>query len=77
MTKYWRGNPGSPKEGFCGSMADNGFVPDSIDISQAEYQAWHNAQPGPTPDPAIAEYAAAGTDSARIAVLARKLRLIA
>jgi hypothetical protein len=43
LTKYWRGN--GSKIGMCGSMDDDGFVPDSDEISKEEYQAWVNAQP--------------------------------
>lgn len=38
--KYWKGNVGTGKEGQCGTMEDSGVVPDSIEITKVEYDAW-------------------------------------
>lgn len=35
--KYWQGINGTVKEGQCGTMSGNGLVPDSIEITKAEY----------------------------------------
>jgi hypothetical protein len=47
--KYWKGKIGSIKEGQCGTMDDNGNVPDSVSATQAEYLAWLAAIPAPLP----------------------------
>lgn len=47
--KYWKGKAGTAKEGQCGTYDDNGTVPDSDPITQAEYDTWVALQPAPTP----------------------------
>ena len=36
--KWWKGLDGTSKEGQCGTMEEDGFVPDSTEATKAEYQ---------------------------------------
>jgi hypothetical protein len=47
--KFWKGLPATPKAGQVGTMEDTGFVPDSVQATQAEYDAWVAALPVPVP----------------------------
>ena len=38
--KYWIGIIKTPKEGVCGTMDDNGYVPDSIGSNLLEYNQY-------------------------------------
>lgn len=75
--KYWKGLPGTPKEGQCGTMDDLGTVPDSDEITKQEYELW--AASTYTPDTTsdfVALYAAATTSDEKLAVIAQKLALV-
>ncbi len=43
--KYWKGT--GQKNGQCGTMNDDGYVPDSIECGKAEYDTWVASQPIP------------------------------
>lgn len=43
--RYWKGT--GPKAGQCGTMNDNGHVPDSIPASKETYEHWVAIQPIP------------------------------
>lgn len=49
--KYWKGIIGTPKEGMCGTMNNNGFVPDSIGSNLLEYNQYIQSLPEPEPQP--------------------------
>lgn len=43
--KYWKGIIGTPKQDMCGTMGDNGCVPDSVEIGEVIYDEFVAAQP--------------------------------
>lgn len=45
--KYWKGKPNTIKKGQVGTMDNNGFVPNSIEITESEYQDYVNSLPPP------------------------------
>jgi len=53
--KYWKGKPGTGKAGFFGTMADNGYVPDSIEATQQEYLDYVSTLPVFTPKKTLKE----------------------
>jgi hypothetical protein len=73
--KFWKGITGSTKEGQFGTMGENGTVPDSVECTKAEYDAYVAGQVA-VPDLRKAAYAALATDAQRIAYLATQLKLI-
>lgn len=74
--RYWKGKPGTIKEGQCGTFDDDGSVPDSDEIEQIEYNNWVAAQPNIPVTDYKALYATATTDAQRINLIAQKLDLI-
>ena len=38
--KFWKGLTGTSKAGRFGSMDDDGYVPDSVEIPEQEYLDW-------------------------------------
>ncbi len=47
--EYWKGKAGTPKNGQSGTMDNNGSVPDSIPVTQEEYDVWLASLPVPLP----------------------------
>lgn len=45
--RYWKGLIGTNKEGVFGTMDDLGFVPDSEEVTQAEYDIYIASLPVP------------------------------
>ena len=45
--KYWKGKVGTEKFGHCGTMDDIGFVPDSLECSKEDYEAYKDSLPIP------------------------------
>lgn len=75
--KYWKGNTGSPKQGQFGTMNDDGFVPDSVGCTKAEYDAYVASLPViPAPKDYVSLYAAAPTEAEKLQVIADKLGLV-
>lgn len=74
--RYWKGLPGSQKEGFFGTMDDTGIVPDSIEATLLEYDAYIASIPV-IPEKDFKDlYSKAMTADARIALLAENAGLI-
>ena len=69
--KFWK-----KSNGVCGTMNDNGHVPDSVDITEQEYLDWVASQPVPKIIKQKAEFATMKSDSERISFIAKKLDLI-
>lgn len=51
MTRYWR-----KSDGQCGTMDDDGYVPDSVEIEKQEYDQYVADQPVIVPVEQIIEY---------------------
>ena len=43
--KYWKGKPETNKEGEYGTMDNNGFVPDSFEVTKEEYDEYVSSKP--------------------------------
>ncbi len=75
--QYWKGLPGTAKEGLCGTMDDNGTVPDAEIATKADYDAYIASLPQPpAPKDYKALFQAAGTTDAKLQVIADMLSLI-
>lgn len=74
--KYWKGNPGTEKEGKYGTREDSGAVPDTTEVLKEEYDAWvATFSPDIKPD-YKALYTAAVSDAQRLNVIAQRLKLL-
>jgi len=73
--KYWKGKSGTLKDGYCGTMNDNGFVPDSVEISEQEYLDWVGSQSVPEAVDYKTEYGKLVTGSEKIDYIAKRLNL--
>lgn len=74
--KYWKGIDGTSKQGQFGTMDDTGFVPDSVECTQAEYQQHYDALPKFDVPDYKSLYSQATTDGQRLGIIAGKLGLI-
>lgn len=74
--RYWKGIAGTAKEGQCGTCDDNATVADSVECTVGEYNIFVTAQAQNAPPDYPAMWAAAATDSEKIIVIAKMMRLI-
>ncbi|NJD76944.1 MAG: hypothetical protein FIB08_07605 [Candidatus Methanoperedens sp.] len=74
--KYWKGKPGTDKNGEFGTHDEVDSVPDSVEITKEEYDALIAIQPIPPENPYKTQYREATTDTKRIEIIARKLGLL-
>lgn len=49
--KFWKGIIGTEKEGLCGTMDNDGFVPHSIEIDESKYLNYIKNLPTLEPKP--------------------------
>jgi hypothetical protein len=70
IIRYWK-----KTNGDCGTMDNNGHVPDSVEISETEYNSWVEKIPIDKKDHKT-EFAKLKSDSERIEFIAKKLDLI-
>jgi hypothetical protein len=69
--KFWK-----KESGECGTMDDNGYVPDSEGITEEIYQEWISSQPVAKEVDHKSQYSVLESDSERIEFIAKKLDLI-
>lgn len=73
--KYWKGKPGTAKQGQYGTMDDNGSVPDTDETTKAEYESAISKVDIPVQKDWNYLFQNAATDADKIDVIAKFLKL--